>query len=122
MDRFKLLRENYPNFSLDINKAIKVTKVSQPYLYELFLLHTQERNLKKLGKQIDRILWSRKRDDEKIALLSEAIVEFNCHLQRLKNLNHEDANLEPLHQLYNGFVMLIPDRVEVQLKIEFQRF
>lgn len=121
MDRLQPLRENHPNFPLDINKAIKVTKVSQPYLYKLFILHTQERDFLRLGKQIDRIIWSRKRDDEKIALLSEAIVEFNCHLQRLKNLNHQDANLKPLYRLYDDFIELVP-MVAVQLTIEYKMY
>ena len=63
MDRLQPLRENYPNFSLDIKEVIEETKVSQPYLYQLFILHTQERDLKKLGKQIDRVIWGRNTHD-----------------------------------------------------------
>ena len=122
MDRFQPLRERFPDFSLNLSLALKATKVSQPYLYELFILHTQERQLKKLGKRINKIIWGRKGDREKIELLLEAIVEFNCCLQRLRNINHEDANLRPLNCLYDELIAAIPiNNLEVQLSIEFQR-
>ena len=121
MDRLQPLRERFPDFSVNLNLAIKATKASQPYLYQLFILSFQERDFLKLGKQINRIIWGRKRDEEKIILLQEAIIKFNCHLQRLRNLNHEDANLKPLYRLYNDFVELIPF-MPVQLTIEFQLY
>ena len=121
MDRLQPLRERFPDFSVNLNLAIKTTKVSQPYLYQLFILSFQERDFIRLGKRIDRIIWSRKSDDEKIIMLQEAIIEFNCHLQRLRNLNHEDANLKPLYWLYDNFVELMP-QITIQLRIEYQLY
>ena len=122
MNCLEKMRSLFPDFAVELKTAISETKVYQPFLLEIWYSFDQEQNFKALGKRIDRIIWGRKSDLEKLDLLNLAIIDFNCCLQRLRNNNHPDANLEPLYRLYDELVNMMPENFAVQLTIEYKKF